>query len=234
MLHWLPENYTKWWLMSSNLLRLCVYQRILYKLITRIRDGHLPDWDKQTVSVLMWRYVSRCSRESIEIYRNLSILHISFPTMSITEMKYLPLVTSILISIVCITTLGFRESKLYFSRFGNIIGMDVNFKDTNLRSVDIICGLRYGSTRRKMLRFMPPVKSLERWLGNRIFSNESLHGVCPQIENVVRKQNQKVYTMARTEDCLSLNLFVPLEQGMITYLSILNSFCSYIIFACLF
>lgn len=121
----------------------------------------------------------------------------------------------ILTSILFAATNGIKESQLYFTRFGNIIGMDVHFRDKNLRSVDIICGFPYASIRRHMLRFMPPVKSLEKWLGNRSFSNVSFHGVCPQGEfgGFSNWNPYKSHTVAQNEDCLSLNLFVPIFKG---------------------
>lgn len=121
----------------------------------------------------------------------------------------------ILIAFIAVTISS--ESHLYFTNFGNILGMDVHFRDKNLRSVDGIFGFPYASIKRQMLRFMPPMKSLEKWLGNRVFGNFSIHGVCPQKRMINYMFEISSFTVLKDEDCLYLNLNIPFCKGKAVY-----------------
>jgi carboxylesterase type B len=110
--------------------------------------------------------------------------------------------------------------------------MCISLTDKGLCNVEVLSGVEYGTIRRQMLRFMPPVSSLEKWLGNRIFTNISYRGVCPQtnrsdLEHYIRqdKKFENLYKRRsdnmcyrQQDDCLSLNLYIP-TTGKI------NSFC---------
>lgn len=118
-----------------------------------------------------------------------------------------------------------QESRLYITRYGNLRGTCIALTNKGLCSVEVLSGVEYGTIRRQMLRFMPPVSSLEKWLGNRIFTNISYRGVCPQTnrsgEQYIRqdKKPEDRYKRGNTkpnnfpfhqqEDCLSLNLYIP-------------------------
>lgn len=124
-----------------------------------------------------------------------------------------------------------RESMLYITRYGNLRGMCISLTDKGLCNVEVLSGVEYGTIRRQMLRFMPPVSSLEKWLGNRIFTNISYRGVCPQtnrshLEHYIRqgKRLDNIYKRGKgkhdnllyhqEEDCLSLNLYIPTTGKM--------------------
>lgn len=125
-----------------------------------------------------------------------------------------------------------QESRLYITRYGNLRGMCISLTDKCLCNVEVLSGVEYGTIRRQMLRFMPPVSSLEMWLGNRIFTNISYRDVCPQtnrsdleyyirqdkkFENLYKRRSDNMF-YHQQDDCLSLNLYIP-TTGKI------NSFC---------
>lgn len=112
------------------------------------------------------------------------------------------------------------EPRMYLTRYGRLKGMLIQFQDSQLGPVEVISGLQYAWTRRKMLQFMPPINSLEKWLGIRIFTNVNYRGICPQKNlsdtnipkgNIMEKDSEmlQMYFFQQREDCLSLNLYIP-------------------------
>ena len=114
------------------------------------------------------------------------------------------------------------EPRVVTTRYGNSTGMIVTFQNKLLHPIEVFSGFQYASTRRDKMRFIPPVSSLEKWLGIRMFSNRSYRGVCPQQFNIVknnsvnssfhflnRLRRVEPYTIYQGEDCLMLNMYVP-------------------------
>lgn len=123
------------------------------------------------------------------------------------------------------------KPRIYTTKYGNLIGMLIPFKNKGLRPVEVFSGLQYATTRRKMLRFIPPTSSLEKWLGNRIFSKRINRGVCPQSFSEVKRnsvnyshnimdhlQRIESYISFQAEDCLMMNLYVPRKGRNFPYI----------------
>jgi hypothetical protein len=81
------------------------------------------------------------------------------------------------------------EPRVVTTRYGNSTGMIVTFQNKLLHPIEVFRGFQYASTRRDKMRFIPPVSSLEKWLGIRMFSNRSYRGVCPQPFNIVKNNS---------------------------------------------
>lgn len=116
------------------------------------------------------------------------------------------------------------KPRIVTTKYGNCTGMIITFQGHHLHPVEVFSGFQYSSTRGNIMRFIPPASSLEKWLGNRIFSNMNYRGVCPQhfshIKNAsVNKASQYVnilrrlepYSVIQAEDCLMLNIYVPFK-----------------------
>ncbi|CAC5405392.1 NLGN [Mytilus coruscus] len=114
------------------------------------------------------------------------------------------------------------EPRVYYTRYGSCIGMIRPFKDKTLHPVEVLSGFQYASMKGNKMRFIPPASSMEKWLLNRIFSDRSYRGICPQSFNTVRQLNldsSKQYVnrlrrlephgLYQNEDCLVLNLYIP-------------------------
>ncbi|KAL3846940.1 hypothetical protein ACJMK2_017880 [Sinanodonta woodiana] len=106
------------------------------------------------------------------------------------------------------------------TRYGSIKGALMEFSDPNLKPIESFKGLQYGTTFGRRLRFMPPTSPLERWKFTRVAF--SMRPVCSQkasIENNFLKDVSKIgderpkrislNTFSQSEDCLTLNLYVP-------------------------
>lgn len=116
------------------------------------------------------------------------------------------------------------EPRVFTTRYGNLIGMIMQNKEL-LQPVEVFSGLQYASTRKKMLRFIPPSSSLEKWLGNRVVSNRSYRGVCPQPKNTSSYYKEclkrmESYVLHQTEDCLMLSLYVPRKGKSVFFLNL--------------
>lgn len=116
------------------------------------------------------------------------------------------------------------EPRVYYTRYGSCIGTIRPFKVKTLRPVEVLSGFQYASLKGNKMRFIPPASSLEKWLLNRIFSDRSYRGICPQSVNDVKKlktnssrqyvnrlRRVEAHLLYKTEDCLILNLYIPVK-----------------------
>ncbi|CAG2191286.1 NLGN [Mytilus edulis] len=114
------------------------------------------------------------------------------------------------------------EPRVYYTRYGSCIGTIRPFKVKTLRPVEVLSGFQYAALKGNKMRFIPPASSLEKWLLNRIFSDRSYRGVCPQSfnsESQLKLGSSKHYSnrlrrlephgLYQKEDCLVLNLYIP-------------------------
>lgn len=112
---------------------------------------------------------------------------------------------------------------VYKTKYGNLTGMI--FQVGRQTPVDIFSGLQYASTRGRKLRFIPPIGSLEKWLGIRVFSDISHRGVCPQFVNnshdvmILDKHLKQIvhFVGNQAEDCLMLSLYVPRKGNVLLH-----------------
>ncbi|KAK3581614.1 hypothetical protein CHS0354_017502 [Potamilus streckersoni] len=115
------------------------------------------------------------------------------------------------------------SSRTIKTRYGNIKGALMEFSNSNLKPIESFKGLQYGTLYGGRLRFMPPTSPLERWKYTRVAF--SLRPVCTQKalnENNLFKDIPKFgderlkrispYTLQQSEDCLTLNLYVPIPD----------------------
>ncbi|KAL3846949.1 hypothetical protein ACJMK2_017889 [Sinanodonta woodiana] len=111
------------------------------------------------------------------------------------------------------------------TKYGQLRGALVEFPNTasvQLKPVEAFSGVQYAAVRNNYLRFMPPTSPQERWQGVKSAWNH--RAVCSQ--KVLREKNlattmqstsliqlQRIsqFTKTQNEDCLTLNLFVPLR-----------------------
>ncbi|KAL4220133.1 hypothetical protein ACF0H5_020545 [Mactra antiquata] len=114
------------------------------------------------------------------------------------------------------------SSKIVRTKYGQMRGALVEFKDPTLKPVISYLGLQFASTLNSKMRFMPPVSTAEKWKSIRVtFKPRS---VCPQ-EQVVEDDIQgqvpqgevekmkriSHWTLEQIEECLTLNLYVPTD-----------------------
>ncbi|KAK3589981.1 hypothetical protein CHS0354_035007, partial [Potamilus streckersoni] len=140
------------------------------------------------------------------------------------ELSYLIIVT-ILESTTARVIIKQLGPSLVSTKYGKVRGALVEFPNTakvQLSPVEAFNGLQYASLRDRYLRFMPPSSPLELWDG--IKSAWSLKAACPQknlrekdladaVPDAFLTQNLRIaqFTRHPIEDCLTLNLFVPLR-----------------------
>lgn len=106
------------------------------------------------------------------------------------------------------------------TKYGRVRGRLVEFPNRHLRPVEAYFGLQYASLLKGSLRFMPPTSPTEKWKGVRVALKP--RPVCPQMivedaelkkkyPQVVAEQLARLTPFVReqTEDCLTLNLYVP-------------------------
>ncbi|KAK3589992.1 hypothetical protein CHS0354_035020 [Potamilus streckersoni] len=112
------------------------------------------------------------------------------------------------------------------TKHGKVRGALVEFPNTyntQLKPVEVFNSLQYATLRNRHLRFMPPTSPIERWQGIR--STWSHTGACPQhtqgekaledsISDVTVTKNLRIsqFTKTQLEDCLTINLYVPLRE----------------------
>ena len=94
--------------------------------------------------------------------------------------------------------------------------------DSRLRDIEAFYGVRYASLRNGLIRFMPPSSNYYKW--NSVRTVSKVGKVCPQIRQRHDDRREKALNVTfsdlisdynafenQTEDCLTLNLFVPME-----------------------
>jgi len=94
--------------------------------------------------------------------------------------------------------------------------------ELDLPTVEVYLGVQYASTLGAELRFMPPTASIEKWDGVRVALKH--RPVCPQrlpdldqpVTGTARRRRLQhlrrllPFIEKQSEDCLNLNIFVPL------------------------
>lgn len=142
----------------------------------------------------------------------------------VQQVVYIVFFVILFLDVYCVGSYK-MEPRIVTTKYGNCTGMIITVQGHLLHHpVEVFSGFQYSSTRGNTMRFIPPASSLEKWLGNRMFSNRSYRGVCPQhfshIKNAsVNKASQYVnllrrlepHSVIQTEDCLMLNIYVPFK-----------------------
>ncbi|XP_021357375.1 neuroligin-4, Y-linked-like [Mizuhopecten yessoensis] len=109
--------------------------------------------------------------------------------------------------------------RIISTRYGNVQGVLKEFQPhTKLKPVEAFYGLQFSTT--LGFRYMPPSSPLEHWLGLRLAL--IYRDVCPQPlineralthkypkHRVEHLKKLAAYVSTQTEDCLKLNLYVP-------------------------
>ena len=111
------------------------------------------------------------------------------------------------------------------TQYGKLRGLQVTLPDPELPQVEAYLGLEYASLLAGDLRFMPPTSPVNRWSDVR--PAIKFKPVCPQKlpdldgEALKRMPTEKVEHLRRlipflerqNEDCLNLNIYVPVLPG---------------------
>lgn len=110
------------------------------------------------------------------------------------------------------------------TQYGKIRGILVTLPNRNLPSVEVYMGLQYASLLGGELRFMPPTSSMEKWESTRVAIR--FRPVCPQklwhmeqafsrmsIGRVEHFKRILPFLEKQSEECLNLNLYVPVKGG---------------------
>ncbi|XP_050389898.1 neuroligin-4, X-linked isoform X2 [Patella vulgata] len=115
------------------------------------------------------------------------------------------------------------SERVMTTRYGKVRGVLVEFPNRHLRTVEAYLGLRYADLNQGGLRFMPPKNPMEKWNGIRVAIEHQ--PVCPQRklsdsemqnsgpdgrEGQIR--NISSFLLKQTEDCLTLNIYVPIQE----------------------
>nr|KAG5687437.1 hypothetical protein BaRGS_031765 [Batillaria attramentaria] len=109
------------------------------------------------------------------------------------------------------------------TRYGKVRGILVEFPNRHLKPVEAYLGLRYADLERGNMRFMPPKNPKEQWNG--VLAAVEQKPVCPQLTRHEREyqhvlpegraahlRNITPFLTEQTEDCLTLNLYVPIPE----------------------
>ncbi|KAK3589990.1 hypothetical protein CHS0354_035018 [Potamilus streckersoni] len=115
------------------------------------------------------------------------------------------------------------------TRYGNVRGALAEFSNPKLKPVEAYKGLQYGTTNDGRMRFMPPISPLEKWKYTRLAF--SMRPVCPQkvtndtdlsrvltMSSMKRLQKIAPFTLSQMEDCLTLNIYVPIPEYILLIL----------------
>ena len=125
----------------------------------------------------------------------------------------------------CEKDLRFSKRK-FFTKYGMMQGMTKVYNHTTgLDPVDRILSIMYATTKTTRLRFMPPSSPLEKWSGIRmpihfrsacvqkIRNEEYLRNVGVPDRLIDRLLKVAAAASSQTEDCLTLNLYIPTTPG---------------------
>ncbi|KAK3589969.1 hypothetical protein CHS0354_034996 [Potamilus streckersoni] len=115
-------------------------------------------------------------------------------------------------------------SRAIKTRYGDLRGALVEFRNQTRKPVEAFRGLQYGTTYAGRMRFMPPTSPLERWKYTRLAF--SMRPVCPQKDqkeedlskdlpkaSVIGIKRAGPFTLFQSEDCLTLNIYVSVQGG---------------------
>ncbi|XP_070173495.1 neuroligin-4, X-linked-like [Littorina saxatilis] len=115
------------------------------------------------------------------------------------------------------------SSRVITTRYGKVRGILVEFPNRHLNPVEAYFGLKYADLEKGNMRFMPPKNPKEQW--TKIRAAVLQQPACPQLmrhereyqdvqpENrVSHLRNITAYLTKQQEDCLSLNLYVPMPK----------------------
>jgi len=105
---------------------------------------------------------------------------------------------------------------------GKLRAVLVTRPELGLPPVEVYLGVQYASTLGAELRFMPPTASIEKWDGVRVALKH--RPVCPQrLDLSTTPPDRHLQHLRRllpfiekqSEDCLNLNIFVPLTGNLL-------------------
>ena len=109
------------------------------------------------------------------------------------------------------------------TRYGKVRGVLVEFPNDHLKPVEAFFGLKYADLERGNMRFMPPKNPKEQWTSIRVAIAQ--RPACPQLlqqekeyqdavsaGRVRHVQNFTRFVEEQIEDCLTLNLYVPIPS----------------------
>ena len=113
------------------------------------------------------------------------------------------------------------SSRTVSTQHGKVRGGLIQFPSesgrSHLKDVDVYFGMRYAGLNGGNMRFMPPTSPKESWKDLKQFVEQ--HGVCPQPRQPPGKdgrleelRNLTSFVQNQTENCLSLNLYVPMKR----------------------
>ncbi|KAK3583365.1 hypothetical protein CHS0354_038984 [Potamilus streckersoni] len=108
---------------------------------------------------------------------------------------------------------------------GTLRGALVEFSDSNLKPIETFRGIEYGITHGDRMRFMPPLSYQEKrkytYLAfsmrpvchQKIINENDLSRFLPK-NSVQQLKRIAPFTISQHEDCLTLNLYVPVPGSL--------------------
>lgn len=167
--------------------------------------------------------------ESRQSHNSDAYMGISPPSLSLTSRH----VYTVAYSFVCVVSLfvGMATGRVLATQmsprvvetqYGRLRGVLVTLSNRNLPQVESYLGIQYASLLGGELRFMPPTSTTEKWDGIRVALK--YRPVCPQRLHSVEELEAAMsrsrvehflrlypFLERQQEDCLSLNIYVPLR-----------------------
>ena len=118
------------------------------------------------------------------------------------------------------------SSRVITTRYGKVRGVLVEFPNRHLKPVEAFLGLKYADLEKGNMRFMPPKNPKEQW--TKIRAAISQRPACPQplyndkyyrdgnpSNRTYHGRNITPFVTEQVEDCLTLNLYVPIQRKLI-------------------
>ena len=115
------------------------------------------------------------------------------------------------------------SGRVITTRYGKVRGILVEFPNRHLKPVEAFFGLKYADLEKGNMRFMPPKNPKEQW--TKIRAAIAQQPSCPQLmrherdyQNAVPEgrvthlRNITPFLTEQIEDCLTLNLYVPIPS----------------------
>ncbi|XP_076453475.1 neuroligin-2-like [Babylonia areolata] len=115
------------------------------------------------------------------------------------------------------------SSRVITTRYGKVRGILVEFPNRHLKPVEAFFGLKYADLEKGNMRFMPPKNPKEQW--TKIRAAIQQRPSCPQLTRhereyehalpegrVAHLRNITPFLTDQVEDCLTLNLYVPIPK----------------------